>query len=78
MSKRISIKIDDDVYKTLECFVEEERLSRNAYINQAICFMNRFYARRKLRQQLRQESNLLQADSLAVLREFEAFQNEGM
>ncbi len=69
--KAISLKIKDDIFKDLEVMVKEVRLSRNAYINNALELYNQINRKRKLRQQLRKASRLVGADSLAFLREIE-------
>ena len=69
--KAISLKIKDDIFKDLEEVVKEAHLSRNAYINKALEFYNKINRKRKWRQQLRNASRLVGADSLALLREIE-------
>ena len=78
MSKLLSIKIDDDVLKMAERFIQKNRISRNAYINQAVQLMNRLQKRRLLRNELRKESHDMHGESQAVLREFEGLQDEGL
>ena len=78
MSKLISVKLNEDTFRTVEKLTHEEHISRNAYINQALRFMNRLYSRRRLRKQIRKESMALRPESLRVLKEFETFQDEGL
>ena len=46
---------------------------RNRYINEAIDYFNKFQKRVILEKKLKQESNLVMSESIAVLKEFEAF-----
>ena len=78
MSKPLSIKIDDKLLQEVERHVRKSRMTRNAYINQAIRLMNRFQVRRELRGQLTRESAAVSQNSLKVLRDFEPFQDEGL
>ncbi|WP_291371639.1 hypothetical protein [Cyclobacterium sp.] len=46
---------------------------RNRYINEAISFYNKFRRKQLLGKKLKIESNLVKADSMKVLKDFEAF-----
>jgi hypothetical protein len=78
MSKLISVKLNEDTFRAVEKLTHEQHISRNAYINQALRFMNRLYSRRRLRNEIRKESLALRSESLEVLKEFEAIQDEGL
>ena len=51
-------------------------LSRNAYINRAVRLLNRIQARRALRDELIRESARTSKESMAVLAEFEALEDD--
>jgi hypothetical protein len=71
MVKGISLKLDETLYTSTQRLLKELRLSRNAYIKQAVAHYNQLHERRLLAQRLREESRLVQAESQAVLSEFE-------
>ena len=54
-----------------ERIVKRRKISRNAYINEAVKAYNALERRRELREKLAAESKLVAADSLAVLKELE-------
>lgn len=54
-----------------ERIVKRRKISRNAYINEAVKAYNALQRRRDLREQLAVESKLVAADSLAMLKELE-------
>ena len=72
MSKLVSVKLDDEVFRDTERLVRETKSSRNALINRAVRLLTRVYKRRRLREVLKRESALVGAESVAVLNEFEA------
>ena len=72
MSKLVSVKLDDEVFRDTERLVRETKSSRNALINRAVRLLTRVYKRRRLREALKRESALVSAESVAVLNEFEA------
>lgn len=74
--KGISLKLDESVYAGTERLVRRLRLSRNAYITQAIAHYNQVQQRRLLAQRLREESRLVRVESQAVLEEFERLPEE--
>ncbi len=76
MSKALSLKLDDAVYSETESVLKKLDISRNAYINRAIAFMNKYQKRKQLGKQLQYESRLVSTESLDVLREFEALEDE--
>jgi predicted transcriptional regulator len=77
MSKNLSLKLQDEIFKETEQVLRKVKRPRNAYINEAIHFYNKLIARRLLKNKLIRESNLVAADSMAVLKEFEKFE-EGL
>lgn len=74
MSKNLSLKLQDEIFKETEQVLRKVKRPRNAYINEAIHFYNKLIARRLLKNRLIRESNIVAADSMAVLKEFEKFE----
>ena len=74
--KGVSLKLDEGVYEGTERLVRRLKLSRNAYLNQAVGYYNRLQERHLFAQRLQAESRLVQAESRAVLREFERLPEE--
>ena len=77
MSKNLSLKLQDEIFEETEQILKKVKRPRNAYINEAVHFYNKLHSRRLLRNQLMKESNIVREDSMAVLSEFEAFE-EGL
>jgi len=69
--KNISLKLDDAVFGETEKILSRIKKPRNRYINEALEFYNRFQKRVLLEKKLKEESDLVKLDSLAVLKEFE-------
>jgi len=72
MSKSLSLKLQDDIFQETEKIRKAIQLPRNAYINKALVFFNKMNTRRELKKRLHQESRMVSAESLAVLKEFES------
>lgn len=70
--KNISLKIDDLVFRETEKIRERMKQPRNRYINEAIAFYNKFQCKQLLEKKLKIESNLVKADSMEILKDFEA------
>ena len=77
MSKNLSLKLQDEIFEETEHVLKKVRRPRNAYINEAIHFYNKLVARRLLKNKLIRESDIVAANSMAVLEEFEKFE-EGL
>lgn len=77
MSKNLSLKLQDEIFKETEQVLRRIRRPRNAYINEAIHFYNKLYGRKLLKNQLMKESTMVAGDSMVVLGEFEKFE-EGL
>jgi hypothetical protein len=75
--KNISLKLEDNIFQETEDILAKVQKNRNRYINEALEFYNKVQKRRLLAKQLEKESNLVAAESLAVLAEFEALGDEG-
>ena len=78
MTRSISLKIDDSELRKVDHSAQTVGVSRNAYINKALRFFNLLYERRLLAKELRRESEQVRQESMAVLREFDALQDEGL
>jgi len=76
MSKNLSLKLQDEVFEETERVLRKVKRPRNAYINEAIHFYNKLVARRLLKNKLVKESGIVAANSMAVLEEFEKFEEE--
>lgn len=74
--KSISLKVNEPVFQEMEKILENVQVSRNKYINEAIEYYNALQDRMLLEKQLLQESAMVAEDSMAVLHEFEAIEDE--
>ena len=74
MSKNLSLKLQDEIFEETEHVLRKVKRPRNAYINEAIHFYNKLVARRLLKNKLVRESDIVAANSMAVLKEFEKFE----
>ena len=69
--KTVSLKIDDSIFGETEKILTRIQIPRNRYINEAIGYYNRIQRRSLLERKLKTESDLIKADSLKVLKDFE-------
>lgn len=76
MSKALSLKLKDEVFKETEKILHKNRQPRNAYINEAIHFYNKMWERKLLKEALRLESARVAADSMEVLEAFEQLEDD--
>ena len=76
MSKALSLKLKEDVFKDVEKITRKIKMPRNTYINKALEFYNRFNQRKLLKTQLLRESELVRKNSITVLNEFEQIEDE--
>ncbi len=67
----MSLKLEDEILKEAERYVKRRKISRNAYINEAVKTYNALNRRRELRDKLVIESGLVSSHSLAELKELE-------
>lgn len=74
--KSISLKLKESILQETEKLVDKLKISRNKYINEAIEFYNKHQKRKLIEEQLKKESALVSEDSLEVLRDFEALEDE--
>ena len=73
--KNLSLKLQDAIFSETEMLASALKKNRNAYMNEALAFYNRYQKRRLLAERLRQESALVSENSLEVLAEFEALED---
>ena len=69
--KTVSLKIDDSIFGETEKILSKIKKPRNRYINDAIDYYNRIQKRALLETKLKNESDLVKADSMDVLNDFE-------
>jgi len=74
--KSISLKLKESILQETEKLVDKLKISRNKYINEAIEFYNKHQKRKLIEEQLKKESAIVSEDSLEVLRDFEALEDE--
>ncbi|MDA2923633.1 hypothetical protein MYX65_03080 [Acidobacteria bacterium AH-259-L09] len=78
MSKVLSLKLRDEIFREAEEIVNEGHRSRNAYFNEAIHFYNKLWKRKLLKQAIAKESALVAQDSMEVLETFEQLEDESL
>mgnify|MGYP001592502542 FL=1 len=76
MSKALSLKLKDEVFREAEEILRKNRRPRNAYFNEAINLYNKLWKRRLLKKTLTKESALVAEDSMEVLEAFERIEDE--
>lgn len=76
MSKVLSLKLKEEIFREAEEILRENKRPRNAYLNEAIDFYNKLWKRKLLKKTLARESALVARDSLEVLRCFEEIEDE--
>lgn len=69
--KTVSLKIDDSIFGETEKILSRIKIPRNRYINEAIKYYNHLQKRLILENKLKNESFLVQKDSLNILKDFE-------
>jgi hypothetical protein len=69
--KTVSLKIDDSIFGETEKILSQIKIPRNRYINEAIEYYNHLQRRLILENKLKNESFLVQKDSLNILKDFE-------
>jgi hypothetical protein len=75
MLKALSLKLREDVFAQVEEITRQAHIPRNTYINRALDFYNAYNRRKLLRSKLYKESRLVRNDSIRILREFEALED---
>ena len=69
--KTVSLKIDDSIFGETEKILTRIKKSRNRYINEAIESYNKLQRKHIIEKKLKKESELVKADSMSVLKNFE-------
>ena len=69
--KTVSLKIDDSIFGETEKILSTIRIPRNRYINEALEYYNKVQKRQILEKKLKSESELVQKDSMNILKDFE-------
>ena len=69
--RMLSLKLSEEVLIETDKVVKEVKMSRNAYINEALRLFNAFNRRRMLKKVLHRESIRVRANSMEVLKEME-------
>lgn len=69
--KTLSLKLDDAVFDETEKVLEQMKISRNRYINEALDFFNKVQKRKLLAETLAAESRLVGLDSMEILKELD-------
>ena len=69
--KTVSLKIDDSIFVETEKILARIKKPRNRYINEALEFYNELQRKQILEKKLKKESELVKADSMSVLKDFE-------
>lgn len=72
--KILSLKLREEIFNDVERVVKNCKISRNAYINEALQFYNKLNQRKAMKQKLHKESRAVSESSLRVLKEFERFE----
>lgn len=76
MSKTLSLKLKDDIFDETEDILEEIHRPRNAYINDAVSFYNKFIKRKMIKKRLKKESRMVSASSMEALHELELIEDK--
>ena len=76
MSKSLSLKLKDEIFNEVEEIIHDINIPRNTYINLAVDYYNKLNKRKKIKNQLLQESLSVRDNSLEILHEFEKFEDE--
>lgn len=69
--KNLSLKLKEEIYRDTERVVKKLNIPRNSYINKAVDFYNKVNNKNMLRKKMFEESLLVSADSMEILKEFE-------
>ncbi len=74
--KSISLKLQEQILQETDRVLEQLKMSRNRYINEAIEFYNQYQKKKLIEEQLVRKSRLVAEDSMEILKEFEALEDE--
>lgn len=62
MSKLLSLKMNEEIFEETEKILKKIHKPRNAYINEAVAKLNRYYKGLALKKQLRKDAKLSKKD----------------
>ena len=74
--RTLTLKLQEPVFAEAEKMAALLKKSRNTYFNEAVAFYNRYQKRQMLAKLLAEESKLVDEDSMEILKEFEALEDE--
>ena len=74
--KSLSLKLEEKMFFETEAIINQLKLTRSKYIQDAIATYNQLNQRKLLKNQLITESRLVASDSLEVLAEFEMLEDD--
>jgi hypothetical protein len=74
--KTLSLKLDEKIFTDMEAIIVKRKVARNRYINDALGVYNLFNQRKMLKKKLAKESAMVMANSMEILRELEAMDDE--
>ena len=69
--KTVSLKIDESIFSETEKILARIKKPRNRCINEAIELYNKVQHQQFLEKKLRKESEIVKADSMSMLKDFE-------
>ena len=69
--KSVSLKIEEKLLESTDELLKFKRISRNAYINEAIKFYNDLQRSKFIAATLIKEAKLVEEESMQILKEFE-------
>jgi hypothetical protein len=75
--KTVSLKIDDSIFIETEVIISKIKKPRNRYINEALDYYNKLQRRKMIEKKLKNESALVESESLSVLNEFDGIEYAG-
>ena len=76
MSKALSLKLRDEVFREAEQIRRRRGRPRNTYFNEAIDVYNKLWRRKLLKKALAEESAMVAGDSMEVLHAFEMIEDD--
>ncbi|POY36301.1 hypothetical protein C3K47_11140 [Solitalea longa] len=74
--KTLSLKLETGIFSDVEKITEALHIPRNRYINEALDAYNQVQKRNLLKEKFKKESALVRSESIKVLSEFEALNDE--
>ena len=74
--KTLSLKLDEKIFTDMETITAKMKTARNRYINDALGVYNLYNQRRMLKKKLAKESAIVRKNSMEILRELDAMEDE--